>query len=237
MLLSGLYGRTWSEEFLVTWRLWSPTWRQAASRPPRSHSYSPSHRSRPPLPRWSLLLGGRRLKTGGITLTFFRLLPFHLNICFCWSCWGEQSQLLGSHNNKTRACWTETDLYCKWSRITDQLLVLASSSRFSEQTQERKCFSSSISHRSNHVRDASVESKHGEPANQFALASYATDIPQPAGWLRHLIWQLEPNTPAFHPSISPPTDINGQFPLMAFQAISVWPKKKHISILPLSSLN
>lgn len=65
--------------------------------------------------------------------------------------------------------------------ITVRLLAPACSLRFSEQTQERKCFSSSISHRSNHVREASVESKHGEPTNQFALASYATDIPQPAG--------------------------------------------------------
>lgn len=62
LLLSGLYGRTWSEEFLVTWRLWSPTWQQAASRPLRSHSYSPSHRSRPPLPCWSLLLGVEKIK-------------------------------------------------------------------------------------------------------------------------------------------------------------------------------
>lgn len=53
------------KEFLITWQLWSPTWQKAASPPLRSHSYSPSHRSRPPLPCWSLLLWGQNIKRKG----------------------------------------------------------------------------------------------------------------------------------------------------------------------------
>lgn len=77
-------------------------------------------------------------------------------------------------------------------------------------------------HGSNHVRDENDESKNGEPANQFALAS--SPIDSSASWLT-----LTPHMTAgtqhtrLYPSISPPTGINRPFPIMDFQAISVWP--------------
>lgn len=55
---------------LLTWQLWWRTWSAAASPPLRCHSDSPSHRSRPPLPRWTLLLGKK--DTGRIQVLLWK---------------------------------------------------------------------------------------------------------------------------------------------------------------------
>lgn len=111
---SGLSVR-WSEEFLVTWQLWSLTWQKAASPPLRSHSYSPSHRSRPPPPCWSLLLWGENIKWKGVLFIFFRFrlsFPWRhpLIICCCWSCSEEHPPLRGSDHNIAQGFSTGTKL-------------------------------------------------------------------------------------------------------------------------------